>query len=387
MKRTRAVFKKELTDGVRDRRSLFSVLLYPLVGPTVVVLTLNLVSDEQEAAARLTLPVAGIENAPGLVRFLGEHEVSIEPAALDPEGLVRSGKHEVALRIPADYGELFRAGKPASVELIVDRSRQSRGGAAEHARALLEAYSGGVGAQRLLARGLAPDLPRPLEVKLLDLASPKERAALVLGMIPVFLLLGAFMGGMNVATDATAGERERNSLEPLLINPVPRAAIVLGKWLATSLFAFAALVLTLGFTVAALAWLPGDLGVRLVLGPSECWRILVILTPLCFFFAALQLTVATFARSFKEAQAYLSFLVFVPMLPGLALTFKNIPSTWFWVILPGFGQELLVRDVMRDGHAASGASFLAAGATSALAVLLAFATTRLLRRERIVFGR
>ncbi len=384
----RVVFAKEVRDNLRDRRSILSAMIYPVIGPLVLGLTLALVAEWQRTDKPVELPVVGVERAPSLVTFLEQNGVKLLPAPADPEAAVREGEAKAVLLVPESYPEDFRAGRPARLQLLVDESRNSARAANQKAQRLLTAYGSQVGAQRLLVRGINPELVSALVVERVDLATPGKLAASLLTMLPLFLLMATFVGGMHVAIDATAGERERGSFEPLLINPVSRWDLVAGKWAATLVFSSAVVGFTLvGFVVMSRFVSLGALGVELHFGLGEVGGILAASLPLALLAGALQMLVATFARSFKEAQTYLSLLLFAPMLPGIALGLVTVqPQAWMMAV-PGIAQQLLVTELIA-GESPPALWYLLAVASSALlsAVCLAV-TARLFTREAIVFGR
>ncbi|MCB1058472.1 MAG: ABC transporter permease [Acidobacteria bacterium] len=385
------VFRKEVVDNLRDRRTLFSSLVYPLLGPVLLVLIVAVAarSFTERAETDLELPVVGAEHAASLVSFLEQHGVDVLPAPEDPEAAVRSGESEVVLVIGEAYADAFAAGRSAPVELLYDDTRPAAGVTIRRAQGLLEAYGREAAVLRLLARGVDPQVIRPVAVMSRSLATAQGRGANFLGMAPYFIIFSIFLGGMYLAIDSTAGERERHSLEPLLTNPVPRWQLVLGKYGATLVFTAVALTETLlGFAVV-LNVLPLEdyLGVRFQLGVGALVGIFLITVPMMLLAAALQIVIATFTRSFKEAQTYLSLLPLVPALPGLFLVFLPVETKLWMMLVPTFGQQLLIQRLMRgEGleplHVAVSAvvTLLAAGLFLALAM-------RLYRSERTVFGR
>jgi sodium transport system permease protein len=204
----------------------------------------------------------------------------------------------------------------------------------------------------------------------------------------MFVLLSAFMGGMYVATDSTAGERERGSLEPLLINPAPRGALVVGKWLATAVLSTATVVLTLLVTLAVLSQVPMEaFGVRFSVTAQDVGWLVVIAIPIALLASAAQLCVATFARSYKEAQAYLSYMIFVPTLPGVLLSVVPLQSELWMAAVPIFGQQVLLIDVIRGEPLSVAGVLIAAAVATVCASLCLWATAALFRREQIIFGR
>jgi len=382
------VLRKEATDHLRDRRSLFSALLMPLLGPIVFAASLGLVARSVRADKPLVMSVVRGQAAPNLIAFLERSGAVIEHAPADYEAQVRDGKLDLVLVVGEDYGKELEAGRPAPVQLVVDGSRTRANVSIRKAQRLLHGYASQLGALRLLARGVSPQLAAPLRIEELDLATPEKAAAQMLVMIPLFLLMAAFMGGMHLAIDATAGERERGSLEPLLINPVRLRDVVLGKWMATVLVTWVAVACTLGAFLVLLTRLPlADFGLRARMGAVEVLGMLAAVLPITLLAAALQMLVATFARTFKEGQTYVSLLALVPMLPGSMLALAPVKPALWMMAVPVLGQSLLMIDTLR-GDVAAAHWFLAAGLSSAaFAALCVAATVRLLGSEKVVFGR
>jgi sodium transport system permease protein len=257
------VFRKEMKDHLRDRRSVVSALAGPLIGPLISAVMFTLMASWFSEGKPLEVPVIGREHAPSLIAFLQRHGATLTEAPVDYESLIQAGKLDAVLIIPPDYGKDFTSGHTAAIQLVVDNSRNQARATIRRVRNLLEGYSGLLGSQRLWARGVSPELAMPVRVEEVDLSTPERMAANALQMIPLFVVFAAFMGGMNVAIDAMAGERERGSLEPLLINPVHRSAVVVGKWLTTVVLACAAVVVCLAAFLVVINLVPlQDLGVK-----------------------------------------------------------------------------------------------------------------------------
>ena len=197
-----------------------------------------------------------------------------------------------------------------------------------------------------------------------------------------------FTGGMQIATDSTAGERERGSLEPLLVNPTPRHVFAAGKWLAATLAAMLSVIITTTLVLVMLRYIPlQELGIRFRIGPAQIAGILGALLPMCLMATSLQAYLATFARSFKEAQSYMGLLIMLPMIPGMLTTVYPITSQPWMYPIPVVGQHVLATDVL-GGKPAPVWAFLVAGAAAIVVALgLVRLTTGLLQRERIIFSR
>ena len=384
----RAVGRKELVDALRDRRSLMSALLYPVLMPLMIVLMFGAVVRMEGDDRPLEVPVAGREHAPNLIAYLEQRGVTVLDPPADPEAAVQTGDVDLVLIIDEEYGERFRAVEPAPVRIVHDSSQTASRTGIGRLRALLREYAGQVAALRLLARGISPDVTQAVRIDGLDLATPAETAARVFAMLPMFLILSAFIGGLNVAIDTTAGERERKSLEPLLVNPVSRGALAAGKWLTTSVFGVAASVLTLVMFLLMMPFVPLEqLDVQLNLGARQLLLMSAITVPMALLASSLQMFVATFARSFKEAQTYVSVMIFVPMVPGIVTQIYPLQQADWMMLVPALSHQLLLIDVMGGEGVRALSVSVSALATTLLALLFLALTARLLEREKIIFGR
>lgn len=383
----RVVLFKELIDHLRDRRSVFGSFVLPVVGPLLLLGMFQLLSDLGRDRP-LSLPVIGSEHAPRLVDYLEANGAEVLPAPMYPEDSVRRGDVDVVLVIEPSYPERFSAGQSAPLHLIVDASRNDAQRTVRRVERLLHSYAQGLGAMRLIARGISPEVAAPIELDEVDLSTPEKLAANLLNVVPLFLMLAALVGGMNVAIDTTAGERERGSLEALLLNPVPRRSLVLGKWLATSLASLAVATVTLLGFMITVRFLPlEELGMKVLLGPYEALLMWLAVAPLALFGSGLQMLIATFARSFKEAQTYLNLLNLLPMAPSMFLMFEPTRSEAWMLPLPAMAQVAAVVDVMR-GEAIPAWHLAVILVTSLAYTALCLAgLIRLLDEEKIIFGR
>ena len=384
------VYQKEVRENLRDRRSLFnSVLLGPILFPILFIGLAYFTSSKQQERVEqvLEVPVAGAQNAPNLVSFLEQQGVVIQPAPADPEASVSSQEVQVIIRIPVQFAEQWNAGEPAVVELIADPSRRESEIPMQRVRGLLAAYGAQIGQLRLQLRGVAATLQSPVMIKDVDLSTPQSRGMLVMIMLPYVLMITAFTGGMHLAIDSTAGEKERKSLEPLLINPVPRWQVMLGKMAATATYAFASLLLTLLAFRLAFPMLPtGALGVDLSISAGALGSIMLTVAPVVVLAAAMLTTLAALAKSLREAQSYMGLVFMIPMIPSLIFMVNPMkPETWMMAI-PMFSQNLLIGEFVRGESV--GILWLALSMGSTLLIGLGFAAVaaNLFSRPRIVFS-
>ncbi len=382
------VTRKELMDSFRDRRSYYSVLLGALLGPLLIAFMLNRIAGEQRGAEEIRIPVAGREHAPVLVNWLEQQAgVTVEPGPSDAETAVRDSKLDFVLVIPKDFPEKFRASRPAPVQVVSDSTRQSSQAKVRRLRTLLGRFSGETGSLRLVARGVSPMIATALNVEDVEVSSAQQRSAMIFNVIPMFLVLACFTAAMQISTDSTAGERERGSLESLLVNPIPRRELVAGKWMAAVCSSLAGMVATLVVTTAVLQRLAlEDLGFRFRFGTPEAMLLVAAVAPMALIAPSVQMYLASFAKSFKEAQSYMGFLILLPMLPGMLAAFYPMSNKPWMAPIPVMGQYALSSDIMSGKP--PGPLLLIAAALSAAAFALIFLvlTTRLFSRERIIFG-
>lgn len=384
------VFGKEVVENARDRRALMMALLFgPLIGPIMftVILGFTIAKQIRDSEATLRLPVVGAENAPNLIIFLKQQGVQILPPPADPEQDIRDQQHPVVLRIPPEYGQEWRGGEPAVVELLHDASRQEAQTPYQRVAALINGYTQEMGALRLLARGVAPVVGRPLAIAERDLSNAQSRAGLLLAILPYFLVVAIFIGGMYLAIDVTAGERERQSLEPLLLTPVPRDPIVVGKILAISVYALLSVAISVVAFAICLRFVPtAELGFDLQLPLRAGLLIWVVAAPLSLVAAALQTLTAARAKTFREAQSYLQLMMFIPLVPSLIQMINPAKAPEWLYRIPIFNQSLLIGELSR-GEIPSLAHFgLCWGSSLLLALVLVYGAILAYRQERVAFG-
>ena len=383
------VIRKELRDWSRDRRSIITVVVSSLLSPALIFFLFNSQANRQRSVEDVTIPVVGAANAPAFVDWLRQQPgVTVTDGPSDPEEAVRTRREDAIVVIPGNFAKNFSASKPAQIRLVADSSSQNSRPKVQRVRGVLQRYNGEIASLRLIARGISPAVATAVQVEDIEVSSSQQRAAQILGFIPLFVMISAFVGAMAITTDSTAGERERGSFEALLVNPAPRVAIAAGKWLAGTLTAVLTVLATAALLFAMFKQLPlQDLGIRFRLGSPELIRTLAVVLPLCPLIVAIQMYVATFAKSFKEAQSYLSFLMMAQMVPGMMATMNTLSTKAWMYYVPWIGQQSLLIDVLGN-KPISPVVFVVVGVVNlALAVAVLNATSGLLHRERIIFGR
>ena len=345
-----AVYRKEVVDALRDRRTLMVVLFSSvLMGPLLLVALSVLLASFEAGAERRIVYVDGAEHSPGLVNFLQRQTRIVKPPPADYEVQLRARKwSDPVVVVPAGFDVAVTRGEAPTIAVVSDSGNaQAQAGAARVQR-LLAAYAQERTVLTLALRGVATELLEPFEVQERDLASARSRAAQITGMLPFFVIMAVLYGALNAALDTTAGERERGSLEPLLMNPTPRSAIVLGKWGAVA--SVAVLIATLScFSFIPAQWLlrSDTLQAMFQYGGFEALSFLALLVPFAAAMSALLMAIAIHCRSFKEAQASSTVvLAAVSLLPLVSVFDQGGESPWhLWV--PALAQSTLMARVLK----------------------------------------
>ena len=382
------VFRKEILDNLRDRRTLASALLFgPMFGPLIFgfMMSVALERNIKEAEEALELPVIGAEYAPNLISWLETQNVIIEEGPADPEAAVRAGEQAVVLEIRASFADDFRAGRPATLRLVLDQASQDGEKDRRKIRALIRGYSQQISTLRLLARGIHPNVSQPIALEEVDLSTATARGVLILGMVPYFLIFSILMGAFNLAIDTTAGERERGSLEPLLTVPVSRAHLMLGKLGATSVFSIVAMILALLAFAVSISFVPLEkIGMAANFGPDVMLAAALICLPFVGLGVALLTVVAAFTKTFKEAQTYLSFVLIVPLIPVIVSVVDPVRPTLGSMLGPSLSQHLLILEFMKGEPVAPQLILVSVLSTLAVGGALTWLAAQLYRRERLL---
>jgi len=388
---SRVVLWKELLDVVRDRKAVGLMLATAILSPLIYVAIQMIGAIRQRNTSALVLPVAGVEHAPELVDWLRQQtEVDVVSAPADPAAAVRNRTADVILVVEPDFGDRMSRGVTAKVRLFADTSRTASAAKLARTRALIDGYGLQLASLRLTARGIAPEVAAPVRTEDVDVSSLDQRLVSALLALPIFFAAAALMCSMPVAVDATAGERERGSLEPLLLNPLTSGAIVGGKWLAASVVSGSMALCCVVFSIGAFQLVPWhEFGMRTppVLNARTVWHMLALYVPLSLFMSALTICLATFSRSFKEAQSLGAVLMPVPLLPFVVSFFLPLMNRPWLAPVPVVGQFALAADVLGGGSPAPLWYVLAATSDLAMALVFVGLAARLFRRESIVFGR
>jgi sodium transport system permease protein len=385
------VLRKELRETFRDRRTLVSSLLMgPLLAPLLLVgaMQLSLERSLDSADENVPLTVSGAAHAPALLGFLRERGISITPRDGTPEDIadwVAKDKELVVLDVQEGFGKALLAGEPARLALHADGSGTTANRHVERARRSIQIWASRIASSRLQLRGISPALMQPVVIDDVDLSTPSSRATLILGVLSYMVLLVMLSGGLYLAIDATAGERERGSLEPLLALPVPREHLIWGKVLATVVMMALALALMLAVLTVMLRRLPlEEIGMSVNFGPAVALAVFGAMLPFTLVGAALLTVVASFTRSYKEAQTWLGMVLLVPTLPIAVAGVLEVSPSPALMAVPSLSQHLLMQGLLRGEPLPASYAAISVTATLGIGLALAWVAGRLYRREKIL---
>jgi sodium transport system permease protein len=385
------VFAKEFLENLRDRRTLLSALLFgPLFGPLLFGLMVSRMLEQSviESDVPLKITISGGHYAPGLIRYLEGRGVKLTQRELtenEARESVRNRRSQVVLLVPADYPKLFVDARPAPILLFADSADSQTRKIADRAKSMLGAYASSIAQLRLEMRGVSPLLSIPIAVNEVDIATPAGRAVVVLGFMTYFVLFALLMGGLYLAIDSTAGERERGSLEALLSLPVARSALVGGKILATCAYMCISLALSLTAFVCVFRFVPLErIGMSANLGFVTAMIFFGICLPFVPLGATLMTLVASFTRTYREAQTYLTAVLLVPTLPIAFASIYSLKTKSSLMIIPSLSQHLLMTSVLKDEPILLRDVLVSAAASLGLALLMFVLTARHWRRETML---
>lgn len=344
------VLCKELVDALRDRRTLLVVLLSSvLLGPLVLIAMSGLIATFEARADKREVYVDGITRAPSLVNYFERQTFTVKAAPADYESRLRASTlADPVVVVPPDFEAALLHGDAPRVELVMDSANKPSQSGAGHIMNLLNAFSRERASLSLALRGVSVDLLQPIQIEERDLASTQTRATQLTGMLPFFVMMAVLYGALNAALDTTAGERERGSLEPLLMNPVSRAVLVLGKWGAVALLAMlVALLSCFGFLPAQWLLRSDTFQALFQFGWREALLFLAVLLPFAAALSAVLMAVAMRCKTLKEAQANCALVILgMSLLPLVALFNQSGEAPWqLWV--PALAQFNLMTRVLR----------------------------------------
>lgn len=370
MKTLGIVFRKELREIVRDRRTLIAIGLAALATPIVLIVISQVTA--KTATQAYTVGYSG-DIPVGLDTLLTATALKLQRVA-DP---VAAAKKEV------DLGVVFQ---PAQIDEYYDPSRQSAQIADTRLQTVLGQYDAAKAAAALREKGIDPAVLKPIPLKVHPLSSPVKAAgnAFLSFFLPYILITMVFTGGLSAALDATAGEREKKTLEALLLTPSPRSRILLGKILAVTTISLVSAVAAIGSMLLTLWQLP-LLGTRVTLSPLAGAVMVWLAILLAASFSSLTLALGTLAKNFRQGQAFSTPLYFITIFPASIILFiPNFNPNLAYYLIPIFNAVLVLRDAIVQNSVAWPALGVTTASLVATALICWFATLRLFTRETLL---
>ena len=352
MRSIAVVLRKELVDALRDRRTIFAALLSSVfLGPVLLFGLSSLVASLEARAERREVDVVDAASVPSLVNWFERNTFTVR--AVDgrsdwAKGLRDGSRTEAVVVAPAGFEDAVVRGEQPTVEVVHDSTNQRSLASASRVERVLEGYARERATILLALRGVSAQLFTPFDVETRDLANAEARSTRITGMLPFFVMMAVLYGALAAALDTTAGERERGSLEPLLMTPAERWTLVAGKWAAVSTIAMLIAV------CSCFSFLPGQwllrsdtLAALFRFGPREATLFLAVLLPFAAAVSAVLMAIAIRSRTFKEAQASSTVVILtVSLLPLVTVFNLGAESPWHvWV--PALAQTVLMNKVLR----------------------------------------
>ncbi|AAN53156.1 ABC transporter permease [Shewanella oneidensis MR-1] len=373
-----AMVRKELIDAARDKRSVMAGLYYAIGTPLIMCGLFMVLIGQLTSPDDLKISITNPDKAPDLVRFLSNKGITQgEAGAKDLKA--------IELIISPDYAKQMNQGKGAEITIVADNSEEKLQNSIRRLEKQLQAYSAEMGSLRLIARGIDPRVVQPIKVNVHDQATTDSKGGMILGIAIFTMIYSVFISGMNLAIDTSAGERERNSLALLLSHPLTTRQLVLSKIITVGLFALLGLVLILLVSKVAYTFVPWqELGFSVSITSEFMALMLLVGIPVALMAACLQLFVSFMAKTFKEAQSYLTMVLFVPLALSMAASYNIAPDVLQW--LPVSGQQQALMDFIKGKDMNMLQLLVSTLGTLAIALVLAFGMEKSLKSEKVIFG-
>ena len=387
--RLQLVARKEIVDLLRDRKSIFLALFgVAISGPLVVCLLYFVAQSIQGRIEKITAPVVNAQFAPDFVRYLERRGIKVEADPSEYETRVKNGELDAVLVVDPNYAEALASGRQATITLVTLSSRERSAPIAGRLAGELRGYASMIGTERMILRGIAPAVARPLQVEELDFSSAEQKGARFLQTMSFYALFAGLMGAIAAALDVTAGERERQTLEPLLTTPVTVSELAIGKWLAVSLVNLLAVTASmLGFLIALKVVPLGKLGLPFNFGVREFSGFMAVLIPFALMVPAVLLAFGAAGKTAKEAQSSLTLAVsLVGLLPLISL-FRQTKAPWWDVWTPVNGQFAALSKVLRAEVIAPLEWVAMWGVPSVISLIALVVFARRLGDEKMLTGR
>jgi sodium transport system permease protein len=392
------VYRKELVDALRDRRTVISmfvipILLFPALSVGLGLLGASMMNKAKEEIPRVM--IIGGQDSPRIVEALKHNsKIEVVPGSPDFETQITDRKIRVAVVIPAGFDAAANRGEAGKV--LVDyyegdiKSQLTQ----KTVKDALVEYRVDLAKSLLADRGVPKGLLQPFDVDENNVAPPEKVGGSGFGgMIPYFVIILAFTGAMYPAMDLTAGEKERGTMETILTSPVSRTDLVLGKFLtvmtaslATAIFALCSMGISFMLAKNTIDRMlsKSDPGFHFALDPRGVLAVFVMILPLSVLFSAALLAVSLFAKSFREAQTYISPMTFVVILPAIVALLPGVELNTRTALVPILSTTLVGKELMAGNHPWGFIALIFASSCVYAAIAIGTAVT-MFNRESVLF--
>ena len=396
------VFRKEAKDLARDRRTLVSSLLIPLIMYPVLFGLMSMGMDklDRDIQQNITVALASSSDTPEVRDFLqnevfrGRQNIRLVEITADPVESIRKGETRFVLEVESDFAQKIAESRSVGISILYDDSDAMAAGSVGIVAQAITAYGQALTVERLRQLGIATEILEPMRINFAFIPDDQKSGNhFILMMLPMMMTIMIAVGGIPAATDLVAGEKERSTFEPLLTTRPGRMSLLFGKYLTVTLFSLVSVAAQFAGMTIGLLVNPGYLSMNgsssgvggLAIPPVALLLVILITVALGMVFAGLQLAISTYSRSFKEAQTYLSFLIFVAMIPAYA-TMMMQPGDLQPVMfaIPVLNAIAALKMVL--GGSIDNANLLIALSSSAVyvAMTLVFSAS-LFKRENVLF--
>jgi sodium transport system permease protein len=393
------VYRKELADSLRDGRTLISMIVVPLLVMPLLTIGMGVLSIALVGVAMREVPrvmIIGGRDSPGVVAELKKmKDLEIIPAKPDFAEEISNKRIRAAVEIPGGFEADLAEGKSTAVTIYLYEGELKSGFGADRLQKFFSKLRDRAVLEQLQARHLPANLANPFDILETNVASPQKVGGTVLGgLVPYFVILLCLTGAMYPAMDLTAGEKERGTIETLLCSPVSRTHIVLGKFLmvltasvATAILALSSMAISFGAGQQMLLSLTkgaADPALQVDITAKGIFSIFFVVFPLAVFFSAALLALSLFAKSFKEAQSYISPLMILVVMPAIASLLPGVELTPALAFVPVLNTSLVGKEIITGTFHWNliGLIFLSSSIYAGIAIAIA---VKLFQREDVLF--
>lgn len=395
------IFRKELKDTVRDRRTMFFALLIPIISMPLlmmVIFKVQMAAVQKIEGARSEIVIQNIAQLPQELRdslmadttFQVKTETDFAGKTLMDE--LKQKAFQALVVVPDNFAKAIELESPTDIEIYYDRAEEVSAAAYGKLKDVLSRYRDRIVKLRVVKRQISEDVLKPFRVQGNSVASAKKLAGKTLGsIIPYFLIFTCFLGAMSPAIDLGAGEKERGTIETLMVAPATRGEFVLGKYFVIMLTGVMAGLMSLASMTAFFKYMAGDPAMKqmaemlaIQLDMQTVFLILAVVIPIAGIFAAILLSLSIFAKSAKEAQGYIGFLNFFLIIPAFVAMVPGVELNYQLSLIPIVNIALIIKNAIA-GTIEWNYVITAFVSLFALAALALYFAKRWFEREEVLF--